>query len=211
MVDPQPVISFLQHFSYIGVFSSIVVSGYVLPVPEEVVLITIGYLSATGLFSFWMAIIVSFLATIASDIFLYALAKKDSKFTNRLKAKVQKNQYVQGWMEKPNQIGRAVFCMRFFVGLRFLGPILAGAMNVSLRKFIFFDTLALLIYVPFFVITGFYFSHSFLKIITRVEAVRHMLFAVAITALSVLLLQLASKNLWRIGIGEREIAEEEAE
>ncbi len=209
VVDPQPVISFLQHFSYIGVFSSIVVSGYILPVPEEIVLITIGYLSASGMFSLLGAILVSYLATLASDIFLYALAKKDSKFTKKLKSRIQKNTIVKNWMSKPNQIGRAVFLMRFFVGLRFLGPILAGGMNVSLKKFIFFDSLALLLYVPFFVFIGFHFSHSFLSIITRVEAVRHMIFAVVITVLSVMLLQLATKNLWRIGIGEKQVAEEE--
>ena len=166
MVSPEPVISFLQHFSYLGMFSSIVVSGYILPVPEEIVLITIGYLSATGMFNIYFAIIISFLATLASDIFLYSLAKKDSTLTKSLKARMHKNKLVKSCMKKPDQIGKAVFCMRFFVGLRFLGPIMAGAMNVNLKKFILYDSIALFIYVPFFTLIGFYFHHSFLRSIS---------------------------------------------
>ncbi len=211
MLDLSPVVSFLTHFSYIGAFSSIVVSGYVLPVPEEIVLLTIGYLSSTGLFNIYLAIIVSFLATLISDIFLYSLAKKDSKFTKRMKAKLQSTALVTNWMKKPNSIGKSVFMMRFVVGLRFLGPILAGAMNVSLRKFVFFDILALLIYVPFFVILGNVFSSSFLRIAARVDSIRHIIFLIAITGLGIILLNVANKNLWRIGIGSRKVVEAEEE
>jgi membrane-associated protein len=211
MVSPEPVISFLQHFSYIGVFSSIVVSGYILPIPEEVVLLTIGYLTSGGMFSIYFVIIVSFLATLASDIFLYSLAKKDSKLTAGLKIKMHKNSFVKSWMKKPNDIGRMVFMMRFFVGLRFLGPILAGAMNVSLKKFVFYDTLALLLYTPFFVLIGYLFHNSFLRMITRIESVRHLLFFVAIGALSFYLLRVVNKKLSSIDIPNKQALEEELE
>jgi membrane protein DedA with SNARE-associated domain len=211
MVSPEPVISFLSHFSYIGVFSSIVVSGYILPVPEEIVLLTIGYLSSSGMFNIYFVTIVSFLATLGSDIFLYLLAKKDSKLTANLKVRMHKNPFVKSWMKKPNDIGRAVFMMRFFVGLRFLGPILAGAMNVPLKKFIFYDTLALLLYTPFFVLIGFAFHNSFLRMVTRVESIRYLLFFLAVGVISFFLLRLASKKLSSIGISEKPIIEEETE
>lgn len=211
MVSPEPVISFLQHFSYIGVFSSIVVSGYILPVPEEVVLLTIGYLANSGMFNIYFVAIVSFLATLASDVFLYSLAKKDSKFTTKLKVKMHNNSFVKSWMKKPNEIGKAVFIMRFLVGLRFLGPILAGAMNVSLKKFVLYDSLALLIYTPFFILVGFLFHHSFLRMVTRIESIRHLLFFVSIGILSFFLVRFASKKLTSIGIVEEQIIDEETE
>lgn len=209
-MDPQPVISFLHHSSYIGAFSSIIVSGYVLPVPEEIILLSIGYLSASGFFNIFLVVCVCFLATLISDIFLYSLAKKDTKFTQKMKAKLYSTSIVRSWMEKPNSIGKTVFMMRFFVGLRFLGPILAGVMNVSLRKFIFFDILALLIYVPFFTFLGYYFHSSFLKVADRVHTIQHLLFFVAITAVGIFLFYLAHKNLWKVGVG-RKVAEAEEE
>lgn len=195
MVDPEPVISFLHHFSYLGVFSSIVVSGYILPVPEEIVLLTVGYLASHGMLHVYLAIFVCLIATLVSDIFLYSLAKKDSRFTKKLKTKFQKSVFAQSLLQKPNQVGRAVFLMRFVVGLRFLGPILAGAMNMSIKKFIFYDTLALLLYTPFFVLLGFFFSHSFLRIITQVESIRHILFLIILTIIGIGILSVGYKNL----------------
>jgi membrane-associated protein len=211
MVHPEPVISFLQDFSYIGAFSSVVVSGYILPVPEEVVLLTIGYLAGSGFFNVYVVIFVAFLATLASDVFLYSLAKKDSKFTRKMKRKMHDTQFCKSCMKSPRTIGKVVFLMRFCVGLRFLGPILAGALNVPLRKFIFYDTLALLLYTPFFVFLGYYFHTSFLNIVTHVDSIRHMLFAILVTGIGILLLNLAQRNLWRVGIGSRKAPEFEEE
>lgn len=210
MSNPETVIEFLRNFSYLGIFFSIASSGYLVPVPEEIVLLAIGYLSAIGYFSIYLAIIVSFFATFTSDILLYSLAKRDSKYTKTLKTKMQTNKIVKAWISRPNEIGKIVFIMRFFVGLRFLGPILAGAMNMSFKKFILYDSLALIIYTPFFVLLGYQFNKSFFAWVTRIKSIQHFLFFIALAGITLFVLYLSNKNVWRMGDNTKNIAEEEA-
>ena len=39
-------LGYVEHLSYLGVFLVIIFSGYLLPIPEEIILLAIGYVGA---------------------------------------------------------------------------------------------------------------------------------------------------------------------
>lgn len=172
----------LAHFSYLGLFLFLALIGFFAPIPEEIIILSIGYLSALGFFpEMPLLLLATFLGILSGDLILFFLAYKGSGFTNKTLSKFGENK-----VEKYNQFmekncGKTVFSLRFIYGLRLFGPILAGSQEKkNLKKFIFFDSLALIIYIPVFIFLGHHFYHNISKIISEFEIVKHSFFIIFI-------------------------------
>lgn len=169
-------------FSYLGVFFVSLFAGYLIPLPEEVVLLAVGYIGSVGALNVYAAAGVATLAILLGDCILFFLALRESARIEWLRRKVV------GRNPKPFSIehaGLRIFVLRFIAGLRFLSPIYSGAMKVSWRTFVLYDLLALLIYVPTLVFLGFHFHNSILAIVTQVEVFRHALFSLILLVVSI--------------------------
>ena len=176
MQDIFSAIGYLEQFSYIGIFILLLFSGSIFPIPEEIILLAAGYLSSSGLIKLSPVLFVSFFAILLGDILLFKLSSQESKYTEKLKEKIKNNKFFNHKIMSHRHIGRTIFVMRFIPGLRFLSPIVASIIKMKPNKFLFYDSVALLVYTPIFVFLGFYSHNSFLRFITEVEAVRHVIF-----------------------------------
>ncbi len=76
--------------------------------------------------------------------------------------------------------GKGIFALRFVVGLRFFAPLLAGSLKIKWEKFFFYNLMALFVYVPLIIFLGYHFHNNLLAIISGVELVRHVIFAVVL-------------------------------
>ena len=155
----------LIHFSYLGLFLFLALVGFFAPIPEEIVLLSIGYFSALGYFpKIPILLLVTFLGVLSGDLILYSLANKGSRFTNKILRKFGENKITKynKFMEK--NYGKTIFSLRFIYGLRIFSPILAGSQEKkNLKKFIFFNSLALAIYIPVSFLLGIIFIVMFPK------------------------------------------------
>src|SRR3989344_3918397 len=137
MVDPNVALAALEQLSYGGIFLITFFSGYLLPVPEEIVLLSIGYLSSVGSIYLGRAALVSLLAIFASDCALFYLARHHNRYTERLKARLERSRLAKSWLVSREHISRTIFLLRFALGLRFVGPVLAGSLNTRWLVFLF--------------------------------------------------------------------------
>jgi len=80
MIDPNVALATLEQLSYGGIFLITFFSGYLIPVPEEIILLSIGYLSSVGSIHFGRAMLVSLLAIFASDCTLFYLVRHHNIF-----------------------------------------------------------------------------------------------------------------------------------
>ena len=179
------LIGSLEHFSYFAIFILLSVAGYLVPLPEEVLLISIGYLLSTGVGHIPTVLIVSLLGLIVGDNLVYWLARFNHRFTDKFRAKLKPKT-----LEKYEQLMKkharlTVFGTRFIAGLRFLGPFLAGSHKIKWSKFQFFNLLALLIYTPLFLFLGYHFHARLEVLIAQVEFIRHIIFVTAIILLGI--------------------------
>lgn len=180
-METEALISTLGTFSYIGIFGVSLLANIVIPVPEEIVLLALGYLAGSGHASVYTIIPIIILGLLASDLVMYFLARAgnrwiqgfyDKFFAHRLEAK-------QDWIE--NNMEKVIFYSRFMVQLRFIGPFMAGHLKVPLRTFVTYELAALVIYVPLFVWIGYYFQSRIVRIIDTVDIIRNaVLIGVAI-------------------------------
>jgi len=160
-------VSLIDQFAYGAIFLLLLFSGYLLPIPEEIILFITGYMANVGLIKVIPAIIVSILAIIVGDNILFHLAKIGSKFVIRFVNKF----FIKGFMKDrefvSTHIGRIIFFSRFIPFLRMAGPSISGSLNVSWKKFFPLNTLAVFIYVPFVFFLGYnldrYFNYLFLS------------------------------------------------
>jgi membrane protein DedA with SNARE-associated domain len=190
--------------SYGGVFILALMSNIIIPIPEELVLLGMGYLTSLGVFKYYLVSILFILGMLTSDYILYSLAKRGSKLTKKLQEKLEKKGILKNKEYLEKHINKIIFFSRFLVYLRFIGPVVSGTLGIDRKKFIKYDLLALVIYVNIFLGLGNYFHRQISFVTAGVARFKNYLLIVLAVVLSVLLLRYIQKNFlkWITMIGE---------
>ncbi|MEK7228384.1 MAG: VTT domain-containing protein [Patescibacteria group bacterium] len=198
ITGPEEAIKQLGALSYGGIWVVSFLANIVIPIPEEIILLALGYLSGTGSINGWLVMPIVFSALIINDIILYSLSKRGSKFTDFLyKTFFAKRLEKKGthWLEM--NLGKIVFLSRFLIQLRFIGPFLAGTRGLPIKKFILYDAAALLIYTPLFIGLGWYFHTRVMSIIKEVGVVKNLVLLVVGLVVVFLLAKFAYKSIFK--------------
>ncbi len=178
MNNAQEIITHLGALSYGGVFIISLLSNVVIPVPEEVALLAVGYgARATGL-SLWLIIPIVIAGLLASDLILYYFSRRGNRLVTGFYNRIFKNRLTERkqWLE--DNVKKVIFFSRFLVQLRFLGPFFAGQTKVSWKTFVAYELAALVIYVPIVVGAGWFFRHGIANIIGGINVVRNIVLIV---------------------------------
>lgn len=176
--------------TYGGMFILALISNMVVPVPEELVLVAVGYFSAKGHFNFFYSYGIFVSGMFVSDTILYFMAYKGSRITKRLQRKIENNRHLKDEGFVKRHIRKIIFISRFLMYLRWVGPVISGVARVPYKKFALYDFLALLIYVPLILFLGFYFENYIDKIMSDVNRVRNIFMLI----FSVIVLIFLAKN-----------------
>ena len=140
-------------------------SAFGLPIPEEIVLISAGFVGHMALHpadypppypgapsvNIYVLAFVSFIAVMGSDFLIYVLGKKFGPRMFKMKwfaRLISENALdrIQRWTRKYG--AWAVFAFRFTPGVRFPGHLMCGAMGLSPWRFVGVDMIAAGISVP---------------------------------------------------------------
>lgn len=168
----------LGSLSYLGIFGISLLANLIIPVPEEVVLLALGYAAHAGGVEVFYVIPIVIAGLLVSDIGLYILSHNRNRLVTYLYKKIFASRFAdkEAWMQ--NNIERVMFFSRFLIQLRFLGPFMAGQLNVKFKKFITYELAALVLYVPLLIWTGWYFHSRVERIVEGVGMVRNIIFIV---------------------------------
>jgi membrane protein DedA with SNARE-associated domain len=179
----------IHKLSYAGMFVLLAGAGIIAPVPEELTLLTAGYLSAIGVMLLTRAIPLAILALLTGDTFLFSLAKFGAPYAKKIHARLVESGLHNSWIFDPERPLRAVFLLRFVTGIRLITPIFAGINDASWVGFIATDLAALVIFVPVMTWLGWHFHATFLEFVAVFELARHIVFGtiVAVVGGSVLI------------------------
>ncbi|MBU6370813.1 MAG: DedA family protein [Patescibacteria group bacterium] len=169
------VITSIEQFSYAAIFLFALGAGYVVPVPEEIILLITGYLASERIIHLAPAISIVILAFIIGDNILYRLVRNNEKRVGKFIAEVLSIKFIarhKQFLEK--HINTTIFMTRFVPFLRFVGPVFAGYTKAKQEVFALFDTLAIALYATIWVWIGFAFHNSFATIVNGIGRVRHV-------------------------------------
>jgi membrane protein DedA with SNARE-associated domain len=70
-----PLQGVVEHFSYLGIFSALLLASLGVPIPEELAIITGAVLAHEGLARWWLALPVCIVGVLTGDIVLYWIGR----------------------------------------------------------------------------------------------------------------------------------------
>jgi membrane protein DedA with SNARE-associated domain len=150
-------------FSYVGITIALFLTSVGLPIPEDIILLAAGFVTANGFAELELMIPVTIIAILLGDLMMYGLGYK---FGDRIyNLKPFSYLFTQHRIEKIEKFYKhygksTIFIGRFMAGLRAWIYLFAGASKMALGYFILMDFLAALISVPLLVWLGFHFENE---------------------------------------------------
>ncbi len=141
-----PFLQSIIQFSYLGVFVLAFFSNIVIPIPEEITLLGIGYLTSTGLLTWYYTLPAVILGLFVNDSLIYLLARSNNKWLQKFYTKFFADSVIKHGAMVSGHMGKIIFFSRFLMQLRFVGPYLAGSTKLPYKKFAFYNLSSIIIY-----------------------------------------------------------------
>ena len=170
-------IMYMEHFSYLTLFIFALFSGFIIPIPEEIILLVTGYLARSHVIHLTPAIFIVIIAFIIGDNILFKLTLKNNHHVEKLIHEVLSIKYIANNREFFHKhIGATIFASRFIPFFRFVGPVFSGYIKAKEQTFLLFNALAICIYAPFVLWIGYFFGQYYSQIVVGIGRVKHVLF-----------------------------------
>ena len=153
----------IEHFTYVGLFLTLVLCGLGLPVPEELPLLTGGFLAYHGITQYPTTLAISFVGVMAGDNSLFFLGRRFGSSLLRYLGFVrpdyrQRIERLKMFMDRHGNM--TIFYARFLAGVRALVYLTAGSAGMTPRRFVVYDALGAIISVPLAVSIGYFFGNQ---------------------------------------------------
>jgi membrane protein DedA with SNARE-associated domain len=182
------VSTYIEHFTYVGLFCVLLLCGLGLPLPEDLALLAGGFLVHRGVTELPMTLAVSLLGVVVGDNWLFYMGRRFgtglvSYFQiGRPSSQVQIDRLKEFMRRHGN---RAIFYARFLAGVRALIYLTAGSLGFSTGDFVFYDLLGAMISVPIVVSLGYLFGGQIEEIFRFLGGFEHLIWIVALGSLIV--------------------------
>ena len=165
-------------FSYLGVFVVAMLANVIVIVPEEIILLALGYVAGMGIVNPFIVVPIVACGLLVTDIIFYTLSKRKNRFVMFLYEKLfaWKIKSRLPWIEK--HVNKVLFFARFVIQLHLLGPLIAGQTKMPLKRFIAIELGALVIYASLLISLGVYFRDRIEFIISDIRIVHNIIFIV---------------------------------
>ncbi len=139
------------HAPYLIVIGVLLISGFGLPIPEDIPLIVGGYLAAAGYANPWVMFILSFAAIMGADAIVFWLGRRYGHHVPRIP--ILRRYLTAPRLRKAESMlnrhgGKFIFAARFLPGLRMPAMFSAGTFKVPYWKFLLYDGSAAAVSVP---------------------------------------------------------------
>lgn len=149
------------YMPYVVVLGLLLLSGFGLPIPEDIPLILAGYLAYHGYADPWVLFPLTFLAVVGADLMVFWLGRRYGHHVPKLP--LMRRFLTEKRLAKTEQLlhrhgGKFMFAVRFLPGLRAPAIFTAGNFKLPYWKFLLYDGGAALLSVPLILGLAYYFA-----------------------------------------------------
>jgi membrane protein DedA with SNARE-associated domain len=169
---------FYEQWTYLGVFVVIMLAGLGVPIPEDVPLLTGGYLCYAGYAHAPIMIAVGMVGVLLGDMVLFGIGRRlghdviRRRFFRRL---VNPGRLILAERMFAKHGVKIIFAGRFLPGLRPMIFMASGVLRVPLSTFILVNGLAACISVPTLILLGTYFGYKLPALKSEVRQATHLI------------------------------------
>ena len=155
-VDPETLFVLLDTWGYPALLALLILTGVGSPIPEDLLLVTTGYLVFSNIFDWPAALAVSLAGVVISDVMLYSAGRHLSWRSMRWSASRvlsrERLARATGWFDR---IGDPlVFIARLIPGTRAMVFLAAGVRALPVWRFLWYDLLGASLWVPSMLVVG---------------------------------------------------------
>ncbi len=176
---------FILKYSYLAVFSVLLWCGVGFPMPEDIILISGGFLVYKDTANlYWMAL-VALSGVMIGDIIIYYIGRKFGPdiINHRRFKKILSEKRLMKIEKLFNRYGtNIVFFGRFTAFVRTPIFLSCGALGLRLSTFLIYDFIAALVSIPFFILIGFYFGKEIERATKYIHDARLLILALILMA-----------------------------
>ena len=157
------IILYFGFWTYLILFLVIFAeTGFVVTpfLPGDSLLFAVGAIATTGVINVYMVVFILVIAAILGDSFNYAIGNSVGPrvFTERVRfLKKEHLERTHEFYEKHG--GKTIILARFMPVIRTFAPFVAGVSSMTYNKFVRFNVIGALIWVPLFTFGGFFFGN----------------------------------------------------
>lgn len=175
----ETLLTELMHHSgpmpYIIVFALLLLCGFGMPMPEDIILFAAGLMSYYGASDVYLMIAVCFAGVMIGDSSVFTIGNfygrrlRKTAFVKRFLPPQRMRMVRRKLHEQGNKV---IFAARFMPGLRTPIFFTAGTLHLPFRVFLFYDGLAALISVPTIVYAVYHFGDHVDRVIRVVKRIQ---------------------------------------
>jgi membrane protein DedA with SNARE-associated domain len=155
-VDPLVLAEFVATWGYLALLALLLLTGLGSPIPEDLLLLVGGYLVFIGALTWPLTLAIGLAGVVGSDLLLYSAGRHLAWRPRRsLEARVLspvRLRRVTQWFARFGAL--AVFGARLIPGTRALVFVTAGLQGLPASRFLIYDGLGALIWVPLVLLVG---------------------------------------------------------
>jgi membrane protein DedA with SNARE-associated domain len=185
----------VQSWGYSGIFVLMLLESSSLPIPSEVILPFAGYLVSKGVLNVWVTIAVATTAGIAGSLIDYYIGLKGvqslakHKILGRFLLSTAQLEIAAKWFNRHGSV--VVFFGRLIPGFRTIVSFPAGAVRMSLAKFIVFTTAGCLVWNVALIYVGWYLGKNWSEV---AGVSRYLILATVVVAVVVIVVYLVRRK-----------------
>lgn len=191
---------YFDQFAYLGMFLALLVAGFGIPIPEDIILLASGYITylEAPRLSIWVTIAVCMAGIFAGDTAIYWMGRiwgtRILKFpTLRRTITPRRLRRIESWFKKYGD--KTIFFARFIAGIRMAAFFTAGAMRMPYWKYIAVDMLAALT-SPIWIVLAYRFGDHIDAALHKAARLKHCIWFGLFALLAAYVLYLFVRRRW---------------
>jgi len=155
-MNADTLLPFIQHFGYAALFFALWLGIVGMPVPDEVVVMTGGALTANGFLHVAPAFALTYLGVVSGLSLGYALGRLFGNAAfDRLRRRKNINKYIDASEKLVQKYGRFALCISYFFPIvRHVMPYIVGLHQMAFRQYALFSFTTGLVWTGIFFAAG---------------------------------------------------------
>ena len=159
-MDIDSIIVLIKEYGYVGLFFWLWLGGLGMPVPNEVIVMTVGFSTARGILLPIQTFIITYMGIIASVTTSYSVGRFLGKpLVSRLQRRKRANRHIEkalSLIEKYHSF--SLFISYFIPGVRNVMPFLFGFSKLPFRNLVLYSYSAVFLFISIFFTLGYLFG-----------------------------------------------------
>jgi len=175
--------SFVEQFTYLGIYLVLLAGSLGLPIPEEMAIIAAGVMSHEGLMAPWPGVVVCLLGVLSGDVILYWTGRNGGERVLRwrpVRFLLTPARESRLKLAYHRHAVKTIVAARHVTGLRAAAFLTAGIARVPFWKFLSADAVAAVVSVPFGFFLAFLFADQVQQVFADVHRIERWLVLAAL-------------------------------